>query len=137
MKKRKPKKPKFESDILVGKYQLGWRSVEFYVMPYENGGWFQAVPGDGRDSQMHIGLYYERWEDVLEVLLHEAHEFNMSDLNCAYRPNNVYADNCSDGVYFMMDHNQHTEACARSAYFMSSVIEPLRKWWDKVRKEAE
>lgn len=128
----KKKQRKLADDIHVGKHQLGWRSIDLYVMPRQKGGWFQAVPGDGRDAQMHIGLDYDNFADCLEVLLHEAHEFNMSDLGCSFRNAHHYEQNSSDGVHFILDHNQHTEACARSAYFLLNTVDLIRDWWKKV-----
>lgn len=127
-------KSKLKPDIYVGKFQLGWRSIDLYVQPYESGGWFQTVPGDGKDAVMRIGLDHKCWEDCLEILIHEAHEFNLADLGCCYRPASHYAQNCSDGVIFNYDHNLHTESCARTAYFLASTTEPIRKWYNKVNK---
>lgn len=130
-------KKKFADEIHIGKHQLGWREIDLYVQPYSSGGSFQAVPGDGRDAIMKIGMDHDCWPEVMEVILHEAHEFNLCDLGVGYRPQNVYSGNCSDGVFFMYNHNQHTEACARTAYFLANTIPLLASWYKKIKPTAK
>lgn len=122
--------------IHVGKHQLGWRNVDVYILPYAKGGMFQALPNETTDAEMCIGMDYEHWSDVFEVIMHEAHEFSLCDIGVGFRKQNVYAQTCSDGVFFMYNHNEHTEACARSAYFMANTYKLMYDWWVKIKAKG-
>lgn len=127
-------KKKLPEEIHLGKCQLGWRSIDLYALPHALGGSFQCMPEIGVDSIMKIGMNYEAWSDVVEVIIHEVHEFNMCDLGLAFRPQNHYSQTCSDGVMFHFDHNQHTEACARTGYFIANYYNRLHKAWTDINK---
>lgn len=54
---------------IVGTYPLGWSRVQI-VAREGIGGEFWLSPGDIDCPRIKIGLDEDRWEDVLETLLH-------------------------------------------------------------------
>lgn len=124
---------KIETDYKIGEYQLGWRMVDLFVMPFETGGWFNCCH-NGSPAQMHIGLNYDAMYKVHQVVVHEAHELAMCDQGCSFKRNDAYVDNASDCYQFIMDHNQFTEVCARAGFFLYNTLNPLTAEWRKYRK---
>lgn len=130
------KKKRAKDTIYLGKRQLSFRMIDYFLDPYKKGAWCQACDGEGNDGVVHIGLDHENWENVLENIVHEAHEFSLCDLGASYKRNNQYVDDSSDCVHFMFNHELHTEACGRTAHFMAQVVDETRREWNKLRPKG-
>lgn len=125
---------KLANDIHIGRYQLGWFNVDLFVMPYEDGGWFN-VNCDGKSNpQMHIGLLYEHPAEMYSTLTHEAFEFAANELFCVYNLRNGFESSASDTPVFMFNHNQFTEIASRAGIFIHNAGPELLKWWTKAHK---
>lgn len=125
------KKKQVPDTIYIGKRQLGWRMVDYYLDPKAEGAWCQACPGTGEDSLIHIGLNRPNFAEVIELILHEGIEFLLNDLNASFKRKNAYVDNASDCGFFMYDHLTHTEVCGRMAGFLVQVINETQEAYQK------
>lgn len=122
---------KFDSNIHVGKFQLGWHMVNLYVMPYERGGMFNVNKDGHSEPEMHIGINEKDLGRIWTTLAHEAMEFAIGQVDCSYAPRNAFEPDVSDVPLFVFNHNQFTEIAARSGLFLYNVKDVIAQWWKK------
>lgn len=133
MTKKKAKTEQWNGQkFSIGRYQLGFRMVEVFILPEGFGGSFSLCPKKG-DSLMEIGMAYDYRSESYGVLLHEAMEAALTDAECSFKPN-AFEQDASDIRRFFFDHNQFTEAIARTNWFLCQLREDFDAAWKKVAK---
>jgi hypothetical protein len=117
---------------VVGTFDLGLRVVRLVATADGNSGSFdmrKAMP------EIRVGIG-QSWPHVVSVLLHEAVEFVAVELGCRYKPEPDYA-NGQDGLVFMMDHTQFSEAIARAGWFAAKALPELATIYRNRKKESK
>jgi hypothetical protein len=116
----------------VGIYDLGLHAVKLILDFSKEGGHFTT------DSKEHICEITvganQRWEYVMQVLMHEAFELSLLEVRGRFRytPDNAGS---SDSYVFHFDHNQFSEAAARVGTFVSECLPAMGKVYNKFRKK--
>lgn len=102
-----------------------------------NGSWVKIKwkPGYGGEfcygtNTIKLGRCINTWIDLYNVLLHEAIEMSAGYKSLRYYKNDVAARGDSD-IHFIMTHEEFTDCVADAGYFISNVIEQLKKEWKK------
>jgi hypothetical protein len=114
----------------LGKYQLGCTTVIVYTDHTTGNGRFcysDDIP------EMVIGTLHSRWDQCLEVLLHEALEFLFSANNARYLPDVQFSNN-ADAFLFLCNHSQFSEIVAQVANFTVQCSPDLAKRYNKCSK---
>lgn len=109
----------------IGRYQLGWRMVNLYVMPDRTGAWFNLCRNK-REAEIHCGLDCHDPAEAFAWLCHEVLEMAMDDERCAFRPK-AFVDSASDLYRFVMDHNEFTEVAAKASFFIYVCMADFKK----------
>lgn len=116
----------------VGIYRLGMTNVEVYGVTKMQGGMFYCVPDDLSLPRVKIGFNYDRWWEVVNVLLHESFEFLAAQRGVRMVPCGA-CQGASDSYRFIMDHNDMTNICDEQAYFISKCLPDLATVWKTYR----
>lgn len=145
MKKKPFIPPDDKSLIFIGRYRLGWRTVEVFGDPHKSGGQFEYFPDvslpDGKHddetvSRMTIGfLHNDDWWEVFNVILHETWEMAAADHNVRYKRTDLFMSWASDAFVFHFNHNEFTEITAQSAHFLSFALDDIKKAWLAFRRK--
>jgi len=111
--------------VRVGKYQLGWRWVEVFLSPKSENGSGQFCPTGSDVTELVIGLS-DGPQVAVAILLHEAMEAVLWDLDCSYRLSSNWA--VGSGLYsFHMTHAQYSEATDRVGFFLAKCLPEFQK----------
>jgi len=121
--------------IKVGTFPLGHENVELYAIPSADGGCFYFQPADNSLPRIKIGLDYDRWDQVVSVLLHETMEFLMARLLNRYEQTGVYGDHAS--YLFMFTHCQFSDLCQRQAKFVAAALPEVAAHWNKLKAKKK
>ncbi len=116
----------------LSKYQFGRIAVRLAVRD-GTGAEFNASSSEFGLYEMCIGIDYPSWGDVVSVLTHESTELAFAQMNLRFRPDMDYA-HASDGYIFHCDHNEFSEAIARTGWLISQCIDELQTAWVKHQK---
>lgn len=103
-------------DFLIGEYQLGYRMVDLWAIPNNEGGSCNLCMGNNK-SWIKVGMDYDHFDRPYMVLFHEVMELCMIDLGVSYKPL-AFEPDVSDVRHFMYNHNQHTEIASRTSWFI-------------------
>lgn len=117
---------------IVGTYEIGYEQCQI-VLREGTGGEFYFIPESGSIPRIKIGADYERWSDVVTVLLHEVFELSMERQRCRYE---VSSDTARDhsAYMFMLPHVQFSDVCAKAAECITPALPALAKAWNKWKK---
>ena len=119
----------------VGTYVFGYDTVRVYLID-GSGGNFSFLPDDKGCPTINIGVEHDRYQDLLEVVLHETQEFIMA--RCAHRFKDSQTMTCEHSQYlFVFNHTQFSEMQARCAEFLSVALFDIHKQWQKWKKKKE
>jgi hypothetical protein len=119
--------------VVIGTFEFGYdRAVLILREGFGGNGTF--VPDGGGVMCLKIGADHERWQDIVECLLHEVEEMILSKMDCSYIPGN-YIGKSSSSYHFAMSHQQFTEVCARTAEFITPALPKLSAAWKKWKKK--
>lgn len=128
------KKLVMKEPFKFGTFQLGYRWVDVYADPANNGGSFRIVPKDKKNAQLTVGMA-QKAEHAWSVLMHEAQEAILCDMETRFRIEGFEVG--SDTCFFHYDHRQHTEICSRVAWFMWEAREAFCKAHKKCNKSKK
>jgi len=120
--------------IHVGTYELGYENVDLWLMPKERGGEFTLVPDGQPRAQIKVGGDYQRWQQVVNCLMHEAIEFAFCRRHVRFEQTEGLIGG-HDRYRFFMDHNDFSEAIACASEFVTHAIYPMNKAWKKHRAQ--
>ena len=115
----------------IGVFALGWVNVDVYAMWNEAGGEFYHLPDSKSLPRIKIGMDHGKWEEVLNVILHEAFEYAADNYQCRYKLTGRHTGNSAD-FQFVMDHQQFAEITGRVAAFLDLFQDNLKAKWLKV-----
>lgn len=118
---------------MFGRFQVGYRLVEFYAMPYSTGGWFNLVANGDRWPEIHIGMDHGCAEASHAVLTHEVMEMCLQDNHAAFQPK-AFVDSASDCYQFIFNHNQFTQIAAATSYAILESYKDFHEAWNKCRE---
>lgn len=121
--------------IKVGTFPIGHENVELYAAPDLDGGCFYFRPDDNSPPRIKIGLDYDRWDELVSVLLHETMEFLMARLLYRYEQTGVKGDHAS--YLFTFNHCQFSDLCQRQAKFISAALPELATHWNKLKAKKK
>lgn len=134
MKKSSKKKRIKPSDLIVGRFRLGHRWVQLYVMPDSNGGTGEFAPQDPQICTIKIGVS-DPWNDTVGTLLHEAAEVVMHDLRHAYK--HAGSVDFGTGTFiFHMDHVQYSEVMQRVGHFIAAALPRFSAYYKRFHKNT-
>jgi hypothetical protein len=122
-----------ESRIEVGVYALGYYHVRLFAVPESASGSVDLLPDNNGLTEVYVGIGCP-WAEAVSVLLHEAYEKTLIDLNTRYKPKPSYSGESSDYVFFM-SHNQLSEAHDRVGEFITKCLPDFEKVWKKVKDD--
>lgn len=114
---------------LVGVYKLGFRPIRLFVEPQSGNGSVTLVPDDDGSTVVTIGIDCS-WCEAVSILLHEAYEAVLIDLNTRYQPAPAYSGESSDFM-FITTHNQLSEAHERVGNFLIEAFPEFGKAYRK------
>lgn len=119
--------------VIIGIYEIGYDQVEL-ILREDTGGEFYLIPEKGSIPRIKVGADYEKWQDVVTVLLHESYEFMIDRLQGRYT---LYNDLSNDhGAYtFVFDHVTFSDVCARVSEFISKALPDLEKKWNEWKED--
>lgn len=117
---------------IIGHFQFGYENVQL-VLRDGTGGEFYTNPEPDKCPRIKIGADYSRWDDVVNVLLHECFELAIDRRHGRYRATNDQSYDLSNFV-FMFNHHEFSDICAKVAEFVTPALPKLSKEWDKWRK---
>lgn len=116
-------------EMYVGRYPLLYGLIDVYFEEGSGGRFHAKGPQDiptifiGRDQD---------WEQVVEVLIHEAMEMKLDSLQCRY-----IASFCSgydqSSFTFIMDHSQFTDVCERVSTLLVGCYEQLKEKYNQLK----
>lgn len=116
--------------IKVGSWQLGFQMMTVYAQPGVNHGCYSLCDGD-----MHIGLKQPTEYHLMNVLMHETIEAVASQMGLRFNRTPAFNEG-SDRFVFIFDHQQFSELCERSSYFVASAMAKLRPIWKAELKKS-
>ena len=128
------KKPAPHREMLVGTYELCFEHVRLYLQP-GSGANTDMLPSDKGVTTIKLGADVDKWRRVVATALHEAQEISMTRLGYSYFPSqsmNGSTANCC----FILNHEQFTECCERSAEFIASALPALATAWKKWKAKS-
>lgn len=114
---------------IVGTYPLGWSRVQI-VAREGIGGEFWLSPGDIDCPRIKIGLDEDRWEDVLETLLHEVEELSATIIGTRFWKS-AWQSEDSSAYTFVMTHQQFAEIICWAASLLPACEDDLVEMWSK------
>lgn len=112
---------------IVGTFPIGHEYCEL-VLREDTGGEFYFMPEKAHIARIKIGADYEHWDDVLNVILHEALELILARTNTRYIENEDMGRDIS-GFLFVMTHHTYSDVCARLAKFLVPALPAAEKAW--------
>lgn len=112
---------------LLGSYVFGWDNVRVYITDGACGS-FTLVPQDKGSVAINIGIDHDRYQDVLEVVLHEAQEFIFTRTGHRFIDSQTQTREHTQYM-FCFNHTQFSEMQARVAEFLSVVLPDIYKEW--------
>lgn len=118
--------------VEVGVYPLGYSFIRLYVVPNSANGSVEFLPEDKGLTQITVGVAMP-WGESVAVLLHEAYEKTLIDLNTRYKLKPSFSGESSDYSFFMT-HNQLGEAHEQVGDFLVQAYDDFRKAWQKEQK---
>jgi hypothetical protein len=121
--------------ISLGTFQLGLRLVKLYAVEDECNGSVKILPKDGEIPKIFVGMDCP-WDVSLAVLLHEAYELTLIDLNTRYNNAPSFANSSSDYLFFMT-HNQLGEAHERVGTFLEEAYSVFKAAYDKFQTKKK
>lgn len=116
----------------VGIYRCGVSNIELYGLTHDHGGCFYVQPDNKSMPRMKVGLAYDYWWEVVNVLMHESFEYLAVQRNLRMIPCGNHT-NASDVYRFHLDHNDMTQLIADQAYFLTKCLPDLARVWKKHR----
>ena len=120
---------------IVGDFFCGFKCVQL-VLREGQGGEFYSCPEKGSVPRLKIGADYDKWCDLVAVLLHELEEYLLFDMGARFHPTDKV--NYEHTAYkFMFDHTQFTEFCCRQADFLTACLPPLSSQWAAWKRSAK
>lgn len=119
--------------IYLGTFQLGYRHVRLYADVNGCNGNVDILPEDHQNASVHVGMDCP-WEESLAVLLHEAYETVLIDLNTRYHNSPSFANSSSDYTFFMT-HNQLGEAHEKVGTFLEEAYPAFEVAYKKFQKK--
>ena len=111
------------SQIFVGAFPLGCIAVDLYALTHQFGGCFFTNPDGKAPPRIKVSIEYDRWDSVVEVLLHEALELSMSLKSLRYERSGVAGD--ASSYTFLFDHTQFVDLCDCAASFITPAMPRL------------
>lgn len=119
--------------VEVGTYPLGLGFVKLFAVPESANGSVEYLPDNKGITEVRVGVGMP-WGEAAAVLLHEAYEKTLIDLNTRYKPKPSFSGESSDYVFFMT-HNQLSEAHERVGDFLIKAMPDFEKTWKKLKRE--
>jgi hypothetical protein len=117
----------------VGTYVFGYDRVRVFLVGGSSGQ-FQLLPDDKGLPLMNIGIDHERYQDLLEVILHETQELIFA--RSSFRFRDAQTMSCEHSQYlFVFNHTQFSEMQARCAEFLSVALYDIHRAWKKWSKK--
>ncbi len=113
-----------QRQVHLGVFQLGCTNVDVYLMYGEVGGFFYTKPDNESMPRIKIGMDYENdeWWRVVNVIMHECIEYLLCVQLCVrFCPVGEFGNNAAEYL-FVFDHQKFTEALARAAHFITTVL---------------
>lgn len=118
---------------IIGTYEAGFEAVEL-VLREGTGGEFYTIPEKGKICRIKIGGDYKRWDEVVNVLLHEIVELQLFRKDCRLEnSNDISRDHA--GYLFVATHPQFSDAIAKAAEFIAPALPDLAKAWAQWKKK--
>lgn len=129
--------------IYIGDYFLGHERVSLFADTSSEGGSFsffsdqspKVHPKDSKHGRIIVGFACTgRWREVLEVLLHEVHEYALTRIGA--RLVSCDKDNVDNAAYvFHATHAQFTQAIQWASWFLCPAMPDLCDAWKKWHKK--
>lgn len=107
--------------------QCGWRPVEVWAMPDLRGGNYTMEVDRDPSTRIEIGMDERNIREAWGTLVHEAMELILSDECVRFKKTDLFEPNCSDSFWFIFNHNQFTEACAKLGWFLYNAAPEFNK----------
>jgi hypothetical protein len=107
--------------------------VELFAIAGDSGGSFSCA---GPAAVITVGIGYESWWRVVNVLLHEAAEMAAMEMGTRFSMEPDYSGG-SDTWRFFMDHNQFSEVIARAANFAAACLPDLARVYNATRRKPK
>ena len=118
--------------VIVGIYEAGYEQAQL-VLREGTGGEFYTIPESGSIPRIKIGADYDKWGEVVMVLLHEVEEMILTRLSCRYECcNDMARDHAA--YLFSMRHTQFSDLCAKTSEYITACLPDLAVAWKKWRK---
>ncbi len=114
---------------IVGTYKIGGEYCEL-VLRDGDGGEFYSLPEHGHVPRIKVGADYQDWDRIVSVLLHETMEFSLARIKCRFYPEDDFGGD-THAYIFIMSHPDFSDACARTAEFMTCALPDLARAWKK------
>jgi hypothetical protein len=124
---------KDKSKIEVGVFPLGYDHVKLFAVPESMSGSVDFLPENKGITEIFVGIGCP-WTEAVSILLHEAYEKVLIDLNTRYKLRPSFSGESSDYSFFM-SHNQLSEAHERVGEFLTKCLPDFSKTWKKSKKE--
>lgn len=118
---------------IVGTYEFGYEKVQL-VLREGDGGEFYVLPGDIDCPRIKIGADQSEWRHVVTVLLHEVMELAFARLGLRYSPSEGLGRDHAAYVFFV-DHPRFSDACGRTADFLTNCLPDLSAAWKQWRRK--
>lgn len=117
----------------IGIFKLGYENVACFVDDTQNGSGTMN-PNDNGQCRITIGIAWDCFSDVEELMLHESLEVVFFRLGVVFRGAiDIGAGN--DQYRYIFNHPELTEACARAAWWCFKVRPLIKKSWTEHRKK--
>lgn len=120
----------------IGCWQLGAVDVEVYATGEAGGSYWSAPLDRNGMPYLTVGLDHVRWGRCLEVLLHEAFECCLHLMDLSYIKQ-AQRTECSSNRWFMFNHAEFAEVCARLGPFIANAQVPLAEAYRAFEKERK
>ena|SRR5271155_2117820 len=114
----------------VGRYRLGPRWVELFLVSGDSGGFISCPPSGITRVEV---CWNHDWRESMSVLLHEAIELAITDIRGRFAPSPDYG-NENSGYLFSFNHVQFSEAIGRVAMFVHGCLGDFGRAWKKFEK---
>lgn len=111
----------------IGKYYSGSVKLKLQIRDGVGGEYYNDPP------TISVGADHNTWWLIVNTLLHEVLEYNLSKLDCRHQSTEHLGRDHGDYL-FIMNHPQYTEAVARSADFIAACLPDLSKAWRKYHR---
>lgn len=121
---------------LVGTFPLCNIQFDLYARGGDGGEfYFNPEPENHARPRIKVGLAYNEWAGVLNVLIHEVFEAVFSIMNLRYMQDDQTGDH---GNYlFVMNHSQFSSSGEHAAAFLAVAVPELaRVYEESVNKEG-